>query len=1712
MSSIDNRVVKMEFDNGDFEKNAKETQSTLDKIKDHLSGLGDKHKVGDIDTSSISDATKDVSSNVDTITEKFSAMELVVAGIFLNLGSKLADFAVDLTKSLTIEMPMEGYDKYENIVKNTAGMFHVAEYQGHTYEELQDILDEVTWYADATSYSLDAMTSAMLSAMNAGVDLGTVKDIVMGLGNSFSYAGATATEMQGAFAMWAKSLGGGQSLGNRQYFSLDTIYHVINPELKQRIIDTAEAMGRLRKEVDGTWTTIGGATNQIKGGMKVDMGSFQESLAAKWADGEVLAEVFGAYGRYADGVYKFRQQQYELTGELLTTSEAMEGYDKWLKETGQDLNEFGKKTFEAAMEAKMWSEVVDALKDAASSQWMRIFQAILGDYKQAKILFTELGDFLSGIFVDPVAALATEFETWAKNGGRDVLIEACKTLAGNISAIIAPIKNAFHDVFGSFNHETIMKLTNGFKKLAESLAISDQTSEALYSVSKALFSIVKLFFSILGGGLKIIGYIIGSVQPIIPFLMQLITVIAKTVQTVVDLINASTVIEMLTNSMAKAFKVIKTPIYDLSVTLGAATTGVEDFSSVLGDSGKLFDWVKEKIEKLVKVISDFIDLGMTEVIAPGLEKLNSYLKGTGNVTADAGTALDTLGNKADKATKSMKGFGEEVSSVGDIIAGKFKDGTKYCQDFMDSLDGVTFKEKFKSAFGIDKDQDIFFASPEEQTGDLIDRYRKQWGSSGTIFGQILDYIQKIMSIGLMNAVRKLINSFAVENIMKPAKAMNELIESFSKTMKQAQKSLKIHSVKVIAESIAIITAAMIALTFVDPEKLKVAAGYIFSSLIEICVAMAIVNGVCNNINSFQIAATIASLGVCMLLIASAMKIADGMEHPLQSFAIIGAILMLTGGLVQALDKFGSEYQLGEDAGKTFVKMGTALVLIAGAMAVMDTLEHPWQSLGVMALMLAAMTAVLVVLSRVQNKWQKVNFESFSGIAAAFIGMGTSLLMVAGVITLLGALPLGVVAQGGIVTAAIIGIMGLTIGLASRFGNPVGMIAFAAAFVILGIALVQFVGLITGLGLIPWDFIVDGVFKFITIMGALSTGLLLLTPAMPVLAMLILLATQLKGVFIGFGIACVGVSLAIAAFTAAFIALSTLGPVMMPAFIETCRLFLQGLVSMAPDFAAAIVAWIAAIIIAIEDSLDMIIEMIFDLIIIIFENVTEFVTSEKGKEFFKAVWEDLKIALKWLLDNIIPLLGTLLGKLFTFIKEHWRDGWEWLKKKFGELKEWIANWLREKWEALKTWIHNKKEALKNTIKDAIHGVIEGIEEKIEGIKNAIKNAAEALVNKFKSILGINSPSTVFHDFGLNILDGLKNGLSVTEKIEKLKSAVKNIGEAITGKIKSIFGFDDNGKSTKNSVFFGFGEQLMNGLDAGMNNGSAKVTKTTGDIADSMNKKFARMEGINSPSKVFEDFGLNICQGLSLGMVNNSDMVYDATTLVGDKATLAMAESMVNINDTVDGTLNTSPVITPVVDLSEVEAGVEAANAMMPEWIQVSRDREAREEEEKSAEPGWVKVSREREARELLEARKNNPFYDVTISHEAGPSGKSEYELLVEAAKKLGVVITDAMTDSELLIKMYAAKAGLDSTLVNNYDDYFNALNNQAISIATEKAVAKQTKLQEEIAAATAALKEMGVGKTTNVEFVQNNYSPEPLSKIAVYRQTHNQLSAFEEVFG
>ena len=76
---VDERVVEMRFDNQQFEKNAKESMSTIDKLKDKLKFDNVAKGMGAVD-----DAIKKVdfskmSNGVETVQAKFSASLVIFA-------------------------------------------------------------------------------------------------------------------------------------------------------------------------------------------------------------------------------------------------------------------------------------------------------------------------------------------------------------------------------------------------------------------------------------------------------------------------------------------------------------------------------------------------------------------------------------------------------------------------------------------------------------------------------------------------------------------------------------------------------------------------------------------------------------------------------------------------------------------------------------------------------------------------------------------------------------------------------------------------------------------------------------------------------------------------------------------------------------------------------------------------------------------------------------------------------------------------------------------------------------------------------------------------------------------------------------------------------------------------------------------------------------------------------------------------------------------------------------------------------------------------------------------------------------------------------------------------------------------------------------------------------------------------------------------------
>jgi len=135
-------------------------------------------------------------------------------------------------------------------------------------------------------------------------------------------------------------------------------------------------------------------------------------------------------------------------------------------------------------------------------------------------------------------------------------------------------------------------------------------------------------------------------------------------------------------------------------------------------------------------------------------------------------------------------------------------------------------------------------------------------------------------------------------------------------------------------------------------------------------------------------------------------------------------------------------------------------------------------------------------------------------------------------------------------------------------------------------------------------------------------------------------------------------------------------------------------------------------------------------------------------------------------------------------------------------------------------------------DAIAGFLQGIAESLRNIGTWIRqNVFDPIITAFKNLFGIHSPSTVFEGFGIDLMQGLFNGISsmingistlwdniknkVIEVWENIKATVSNKVTQMKDSVLNIFsGMWDNMKKTINAIIGGV-ESMANGIIAGIN---------------------------------------------------------------------------------------------------------------------------------------------------------------------------------------------------------------------------------------------------------------------------------------------------------
>jgi tape measure domain-containing protein len=116
----------------------------------------------------------------------------------------------------------------------------------------------------------------------------------------------------------------------------------------------------------------------------------------------------------------------------------------------------------------------------------------------------------------------------------------------------------------------------------------------------------------------------------------------------------------------------------------------------------------------------------------------------------------------------------------------------------------------------------------------------------------------------------------------------------------------------------------------------------------------------------------------------------------------------------------------------------------------------------------------------------------------------------------------------------------------------------------------------------------------------------------------------------------------------------------------------------------------------------------------------------------------------------------------------------------------------------------------------------------------------------------------------------------------------------------------------------GKQSALGLIKGLKSQKARLMKEMEDMADDIVAAFNRRLKIKSPSQVFAEIGRYAMEGLAKGFATSAQVVTGAVNDAADSALTAMKQSMRNISDLVTNELNPNPVITPILDLTQVRA--------------------------------------------------------------------------------------------------------------------------------------------------------------------------------------------------
>ena len=208
--TVDERVVSMQFDNKNFEKNVSTSMSTLEKLKQKLSFKGATKGLESIDKAAKKVDMSSLSDSVDTVGVRFSSLQVVATTALANITNSAVNTAKRMASAFTLDPIISGMQEYELQLNSVQTILANTQHEGTNIDIVNRALDELNTYADKTIYNFSEMTRNIGTFTAAGVSLDKSVDAIKGIANLAAVSGSSSVQASTAMYQLSQALAAGK--------------------------------------------------------------------------------------------------------------------------------------------------------------------------------------------------------------------------------------------------------------------------------------------------------------------------------------------------------------------------------------------------------------------------------------------------------------------------------------------------------------------------------------------------------------------------------------------------------------------------------------------------------------------------------------------------------------------------------------------------------------------------------------------------------------------------------------------------------------------------------------------------------------------------------------------------------------------------------------------------------------------------------------------------------------------------------------------------------------------------------------------------------------------------------------------------------------------------------------------------------------------------------------------------------------------------------------------------------------------------------------------------------------------------------------------------------------------------------------------------------------------------------------------------------------